>query len=246
MVRLARRHPRMVLLAALLVAVLPLGLWLRGASIVRVTDVEVTGIAGSHAAEVREALTAAAQNMTTLNVREDDLKDAVRRYPIVHGISTETGFPHKLRITVEAYEPVAALQAGGQPIAVSSDGTLLRGSSTAGLAVVGLRTMPGGDRLRDRRAGAAVRFLAAAPTALRARVERMVSYERNLIALLRDGPKLYFGDGTRRVPKWSAAARVLADRASRGALYVDLRLPERPVAGGLPVPVEIPSTSTSG
>jgi hypothetical protein len=31
-----------------------------------------------------------------------------------------------------------------------------------------------------------------------------------------------------------AAARVLSDRDAAGATYIDVRLPERPVAGGLP------------
>ena len=35
--------------------------------------------------------------------------------------------------------------------------------------------------------------------------------------------------------KWTAAVRVLADTDAAGATYIDVRLPERPVAGGLPV-----------
>lgn len=246
MARFARRRLRVVLLAAVAVVLAPLGLWLRDAPIVGVTHVRITGIAGPQAGPVREALTAAAQDMTTLHVRDDQLMDVAKRYPIVHSIRAEAGLPHTLRIAVNAYEPVAALQADGQPIAVASDGTLLRGTSTAGLPVVALRTMPGADRLGDPRAARAVLFLAAAPPALRARVERMVSYGRNLIAVLRAGPKLYFGDAGRRVAKWSAAARVLGDGASRGAGYVDLRLPERPVAGGLPAAQADTSTSTLG
>jgi cell division protein FtsQ len=74
----------------------------------------------------------------------------------------------------------------------------------------------------------------------------MVVSQRNLIALLHDGPKLYFGGGGRRVAKWSAAARLLADSAARGATYVDLRLPERPVAGGVAASDPEDSTSSVG
>lgn len=234
MARFARRRLRVVLITAVLLAVLaPLGLWLRDGSLVRVEHVTVTGIEGPQADAVRARLTAAAHEMTTLHVREQELKDAAKAYPIVHSVSAKADFPHTLRIAVNAYEPVAMLRAGSQGVAVASDGTLLRGSPTDGLAVVALRTMPGGDRVREPASARAVRLMAAAPAALRARVERMVIFGRNLIAVLRDGPKLYFGGGARRVAKWSAAARVLADSATRGASYVDLRLPERPVAGGL-------------
>lgn len=247
MARFARRRLRTVLIAAVSLAVLvPLGWWLRDSSLVAVKDVTVTGIEGPQAGAVRARLTAAAQDMTTLHVREDELKDATRSYPIVQSVSAEADFPHRLRITVNAYEPVAVLRAGNQGIAVASDGTLLRGSPTDDLPAVALRTMPGGDRLRDRGPARAVRLLAAAPAVLRARVERVVISGRNLIALIQNGPKLYFGDGARRVAKWSAAARVLADSGSRGATYVDLRLPERPVAGGLASTEEAESTSGVG
>ena len=189
MARFARRRLRVLLVAALVIgALIPLGLWLRDGSLVRVEHVEI----------------------------------------------------------IDADEAVAMLQAGGQGIAVASNGTLLRGSKTNDLPVVALRTMPAGDRLRDRPAARAVRLLAAAPASLRVRVQRMVISESNYIALMHEGPKLYFGDGARRAAKWSAAARVLADSASRGAGYVDLRLPERPVAGGLPDTENKESTSSIG
>jgi len=247
MARFARRRLRMALIAVVLAAALvPLGLWLRDGSLVRVEHVTVTGVEGPQAAAVRDALIAAARDMTTLHVREDDLMDAAKGYSIVHSVRAKADLPHTLRITVNAYEPVAALHAGGEEIAVASDGTLLRGSSTDGLPVVALRTMPGGDRLREARAARAVRLLAAAPRALRARLDRMVSSGSNFVALLRDGPKLYLGNGSRRAAKWSAAARVLADSASRGASYLDLRLPERPVAGGKALSETEPSASSVG
>lgn len=247
MARFAARRLRVVLIAAVSLAILaPLGLWLRDSSVVAVTHVTVTGIEGPQADAIRARLTTAARDMTTLHVRDDELKDAAQAYPIVHSVSAQADFPHTLKIRVNAYEPVASLRAGNQGVAVASDGTLLRGSPSAGLPVVALRTIPGGDRLREPEPTRAVRLLGAAPPALRARVERVVISGRNLIALIQNGPKLYFGDGARPVAKWSAAARVLADSASRGASYVDLRLPERPVAGGLADADHEPSTSSVG
>ena len=51
---------------------------------------------------------------------------------------------------------------------------------------------------------------------------------------MRDGPELIFGDATRARAKWIAATRVLADPEAEGASYIDVRLPGRPAAGGLP------------
>ena len=55
-----------------------------------------------------------------------------------------------------------------------------------------------------------------------------------IVVELRDGPELIFGDATRVRAKWVAATRVLADPDSEGATYIDVRLPGRPAAGGLP------------
>jgi hypothetical protein len=78
---------------------------------------------------------------------------------------------------------------------------------------------------------------AAAPRSLRERIERIRSLPaKGFVAYLRDGPQVILGDGSRLAAKWAAAAAVLADGASRGASYVDVRLPDRPVAGGVDVP----------
>ena len=46
--------------------------------------------------------------------------------------------------------------------------------------------------------------------------------------------------------KWTAAARVLADPSSRGAAYIDLRLPDRPAAGGLAAQTLAPLGTAEG
>ena len=225
----------MVLGIAVLLAVLaPLALWLRNSSLVRVERVTVDGISGAQAAQIRRALEVEAREMTTLNVHDDALLRSVSQYPVVRSLRTETDFPHGLRIVVNAYEPVAALRAaGGGLTAVAGDGTLLPGSAARGLPEVGVRTTPGGARLGHGATLGAVRLLAAAPRALRGRVARVYRGPRGLAATMDDGPKLYFGGAAELEAKWGAAAQVLAHRTSRGASYVDLRVPQRPVAGGL-------------
>jgi cell division protein FtsQ len=235
MASFARPRTRVVLgITVLLVVLAALALSLRSSSLVRVEQVTVNGIQGPQAEQIRRALVAEGMDMTTLNVSESSLLSAVAQYPVVRSLRTETDFPHGLRIVVNAYEPVAVLRAsGGGLTAVAGDGTLLRGSSTRDLPIVGVRSTPGGTRLGRGETLGAVRLLAAAPRPLRQRIGRVYRGPRGLAATMSNGPKLYFGGAAQLEAKWGAAAQVLAHRTSRGASYVDLRIPERPVAGGL-------------
>jgi cell division protein FtsQ len=235
MASFARRRTRVVLgVAVLLVVLAPVALWLRDSSLVRVERVSVDGVVGPEAVQIRRALRTEGLDMTTLHVRENALLGAVGEYPVVRSLRTETDFPHGLRIIVNAYEPVAALRAeGGGLAAVAADGTVLRGTPTRGLPIVGVRAIPGGDRLGRGDTLAAIHLLAAAPRPLRARVDRVYRGPRGFATTMADGPRLYFGAPAHLDAKWEAAALVLAQRTSHGASYVDLRIPDRPVAGGM-------------
>jgi cell division protein FtsQ len=236
--RLTRRPPaRAVAACACVLALLGGGwLWLRDSGLVAVDQVSVTGLSGAEAPRVRAALEGAARDMTTLHVRLDQLRTAVEPFPAIMALDAHADFPHRLRIDVHEHVAVAALAAGSDLVPVAADGTLLRGSSTSGLPVVAVASPPPGDTLADKRTLRAVALLAAAPPELRAKVGRVYAGPRGLTAPLAPGPVLYFGGADRLRAKWVAAARVLADRSSSGATYVDLRLPERPAAGGLVAP----------
>jgi cell division protein FtsQ len=209
-------------------------LWLRDSPLVAVKEVEITGIGGAQADEIRETLTGAAREMTTLHVREDALRDAAAAYPVVRGISADADFPHRLRIQVTSHEPVGAMQLGGRAVAVAADGTVLDGAPTKGLAVIAADGSAAGTAITGTVARRLVRLLSAAPPGLRSRIARAAGGPRGLAVQLKDGPRVDFGDLSRLRAKWLAAAAVLADEDSRGATYVDVRLPERPVAGELP------------
>ena len=219
----------------LVLAVLGAGfLWLRDSALVSVKQVDITGIAGPQAGEIREALTGAARDMTTLHVREDALRDAVERYPVVRDVRADPDLPRRLRIAVRAHEPIGALQLGGRAVAIAPDGTVLDGAPTKGLAVIAADGSAAGTRITGTVAQRLVRLLASAPASLGRRAERAFAGPRGLAVQLREGPRLDFGDLSRLRAKWVAAAAVLADEDSRGAAYVDVRLPERPAAGELP------------
>lgn len=228
-----------MLLGALAAAIVlvPGWLWLRGSTLVAVDEVTVVGATGPQAAEVRAALTAAAEEMTTLAVDEQALRDAVRAYPVVAALRAEAHPLHRMTITVTERPPVAALANGDARLAVAADGTILPGARTEGLPLVPVGAPPGGRTLAEPKARAMVALLGAAPGPLRARVQEVSVGDAGLVARLSDGPELVFGQPTGLRLKWLAATRVLGDYASRGASYLDVRVPERPAAGGLE-PVE--------
>ena len=220
-------------------------LWLRDSPIAQVEQVEVTGLSSSQRAAVADALGRAARDMTTLHVREDALRTAVEPYESVATLEAEGDFPHTLRIHVRERRMVAVVAVGGARTAVSADGRLLHGVEPPDT----LPQLDGGkvvasDRLDDGGALGAVAVLAKAPPELHRRVERARRTDRGLVLEMRAGPDLIFGDPSRVRAKWAAAARVLAEPSAVGAVYLDLRLPERVAAGGVaPTPEPTPSLS---
>src|SRR3954469_15742883 len=237
-VRSVPRLPRAAVWAlAILALLVAVGLWFRDSSLVAVKRVTVVGLTGPGSARVTSQLEAAAQDMTTLHVRGEQLRSVVEPYPVVKDLRVSTDFPHGLRITIVENTPVAAIVADGGRTPGGADGRLLRGADERALPIVPVRVPQGGDHVVDATARQAIAALAAAPTPLRDRVLRAsTTREGGLTLQLRDGPDLRFGGADRLAAKWAAATAVLADNASAGATYLDLRYPERPAAGGLEDP----------
>ena len=228
------RLPALALLAALGV-LLALGggyMWLRDSSLVSVRRVSITGATGPDTGSIERALRRAARNMTTLHVRDDQLKNAVAPFPVVKDLRVDTAFPHGLRIRVIEQLPVAQITGAGRPLAVAGDGTLLHDVPAAALPAISVQVPPGGRRLADPGAMSRVLLLAAAPPAMLPRIVQVtLDPDHGLLAQLRNGPALRFGDGSTLRVKWQAAMAVLGDPGSAGADYIDVSDPRRPAAG---------------
>ncbi len=207
-------------------------LWLRNSQLVAVQRVRVAGASGPDAAQIRSALVAAARNMSTLDVKMNQLRTAVAPYPVVKSLDVSTQFPHGMRIRVIEQVPVGIVLAGGRRSAVSGDGTLLHDVVAASsLPTIALSIPPGGSRLTGY-ALTEVRLLGSAPYQLLSRIGSVTDgAAHGLVAQLRNGPSLYFGDASRLSAKWTAATEVLANSGSAGASYVDVTDPSRPAAG---------------
>lgn len=235
--RPAMPRPRTLLAAAAALVLLLAGwFWLRDSSLVAVRTVEISGVPGPQGAPIRSALEQAARSMTTLHVRQGALNSAVAPFALVKRVEVSTGFPHTMRIHVVTNVAVGALVVDGRQIPVTSDGTLLRDVAAApGLPQIPVRVAPAGSRVTEPDAAAAVAVLAAAPEALRTRVQQIqTTPDHGLTVQLSHGPVLWFGTAERLDAKWAAAAAVLADQQAAGASTIDVSSPERPGVGGLP------------
>jgi cell division protein FtsQ len=230
-----RTARRALLLAAVALVVIGAGwMWLRDSSLVRIQRVQVTGVSSSEGADVRRALTSAAEEMTTLHVSHGELMAAVKPFSSVAGVRTRTDFPHRLTIEVTEREPVAEVDIAGEVVPVGAGGRLMRGvRPDRKLPVLHATRLAPGGRLTDPKALAAIATLAAAPQPLRTRVTKVWSGPKGLTLDVRSGPQLFFGAPQRLVAKWMATARVLAEPSAAGAVYLDVRVPERVAAGGL-------------
>jgi cell division protein FtsQ len=242
-----RLRVRVALAAVAVLALLGGGwLWLRDSSLVAVRKVTISGVYGPDAAQIRSALTLSARNMTTLDVRLDQLRTAVGPYPVVKDLRVSTEFPHGLRIRVLEQLPVGALLAGGHAVAVTGDGTLLHDVAPSSLPEVPVRLLPGGSQVTDRPTLGALALLSVTPARLLSRVAQVTGGSAHgLVVELRSGPRIYFGDASELDAKWTAATAVLADPSSAGASYIDVTDPSRPAAGASPQAVAAAGLATS-
>jgi cell division protein FtsQ len=240
-----RRTWRRLLALAAVAAALLAGymFWFRDSALVAVQTVKVTGLSGTESARIRSAIEAAARNMTTLHVDRAALDRAVSAFPAVRGIQASPQFPHGMKVHVMRHRPAAMLVARSGRVPVAGDGTVLSGVRVKGAVptiriahAIPARRVPAGSEL------SAVRVAGGLPAGLRTRVEQ-IRHEpgKGVVVPVDGGPKLIFGDATRVRAKWAAAVAVLADPGSARAAYIDVRIPERPVAGGLRVETVAPA-----
>jgi cell division protein FtsQ len=232
----------LILLAILAAAVGSLfHFWFRDSALVKVQNVSVIGLSGPEAPRLRKALTQAGLQQTTLHVDAARLRAAVSAAPEIQSIRATPNFPHGLRIDVTENRPVAALIIPGNGrIAIAANGTLMPDAKDAAVPGINVKGMPGTirpggqQRLNEPGIQRFVDVAAAAPAALLARASLIgIRKGDGLVVLIDNGPRIIFGDGARLDDKWAAAAGVLASSDSSGAAYVDVSVPERPVAGGL-------------
>jgi cell division septal protein FtsQ len=191
-----------------------------------VQNVTVVGVQGPKASEIRHAIERAATGQSTLGFQEGTIRDAVAGTRSITGFEVHTRFPHGVQVEVRQLLAVGVIETGGRRVAVSSDGRVLPDWTPGTLPVIRGGQQRGGELVGG--AKAAARILGGAPQPILARVARI---DGGYAVRLADGPALLFRDGHRLAAKWAAAVAVLSDPGTRGATWIDLRVPEQPVSG---------------
>jgi len=222
----------------------------RTTSAFAVDRVAVEGASPEVAAQARAAL-APALGESLLRLDLVDLTRRAEAVPMVAAASFDRVFPHTLRLRVVPEVPVAVLRQGSASWLVASGGRVvaeLDQGSRAGLPRVWLKRdvdVRLGELLGglERRAVVAVAPLAERP--LPSAVTSVVASRGELTLKLRSGIDVRLGDSTDLAVKLEVAHRALPQLDDVTG-YLDVSVPERPVAGtSLDSQVEVDTSSST-
>jgi cell division septal protein FtsQ len=238
--RLAPSSAFVLAAAALVVLAALLYLAARESSMFAVTRIEITGAPPTVAAQARAALRFA-QGTSLLRLDGSGVISTLERLPTVQRASYDRDFPHTLRVRIVAERPVAVLRRGADSWVVSA-----RGRVIAPLARGRLASLPRiwlgasavvrlGETVRDPAGLLASRTLAAFRGAgLGRRISFVKAGGGRIVAGLRTGLEIRFGPPIDVGLKLAVARSILptlAAPSAGGPRYLDVAVPERPVAG---------------
>jgi cell division protein FtsQ len=209
----------------------------RDTSLFAVRGIEVEGAPPSVGLEVRRALRADL-GTSLLRLDLDRVRQEVAAVPTVASASFDRAFPHTLRVVIVPERPVAVVREGAESWLVSAHGRVMANlalgarprlpriwiAKGAPLAVGGTAPATLDEPL------AAVSPLRAAHFPARVASVRVETDELTLV--LRSGLEVRLGDATSVRLKLAVAAKVLPLVAA-DTRYIDVSVPERPVAGSI-------------
>jgi cell division protein FtsQ len=222
----------------------------RATSAFAVDRIAVRGASPEVAADVRKAL-APALGESLLGLDLNELTRRAEQVPMVAAASFDREFPHTLEIAVVPEVPVAVLRQGSSSWLAASGGRVVAELDTGdrpGLPRVWLKRdvdVRVGESLRglQRRAVVAVAPLVGNP--LPSAVNSVLVTRDELTLALRSGVELRLGDTSDLAVKLEVARHVLPQLGDAGG-YLDVSLPERPVAGeSLNSQVEVETTAST-
>jgi POTRA domain, FtsQ-type len=212
----------------------------RETSMFAVHAIEVDGAPPAVAAQVRAVLRSfEGRSLVAVDVAR--VEQRVGGLPAVRGSAVDRDFPHTLRIRVEPELPVAVLRRGAEAWLVSARGrvieTIPQGTQRA-LPRIWLPLRTGievGSLLEDEPGGLAARSLAAfVGSGFPTRIAFVRALNGQLTLGLRGGLEIRLGaplDLRLKIAIAHGILPTLALPAAGGPDYLDLTVPERPVAG---------------
>ena len=225
------------LFTGLLILVTAAGLYAaaRTTSAFAVERIAVEGAPPEVAADVRKAL-APAVGESLLGIDLAGLTLRAERVPMVAAASFDRGFPHTLRITVVPEVPVAVLRQGSSSWLAAAGGRVvaeLGRGARPGLPRVWLKRdvhVTLGERVGGLQLQAVNTVAPLRAQPLPVAVGSVIVTREELTLVLRTGLELRLGDGSDLPVKLEVARRVLPELEGAGG-YLDVSVPERPVAG---------------
>ncbi len=232
----------LVVALAILLASLVAWIVARESSLFAVRTVQVDGASPAVAARVKRVL-AANTGQSLLKLDGAVVEAAVERIPFVAHASVDRAFPHGLRIAIVQERGVALVRHGADTWVVSSRGRVIKTvapsrrslSRLPRIWVTGDTEPVVGEIVTGELATAARAVVVASEAKLSTRVSKVVVSEDTLTVRLRSGLELLLGAPTDADLKLAVAARVLR-RLPAGTVYLDVSVPERPVASLVPLP----------
>lgn len=250
--QLARWLPSGLSLAigfALLAAAIGAYLIARETSVFAVQRIDVVGAPPALSAQIRTAL-APLDGKSLVSFGRSEADRRLAGFPQIARVSYDRDFPHTLRVQVSVEEPVAVLRKASEAWLVAASGRVLaalRPGSYPPLPRIWLAAETVVTLGAPVATGDAIRVATALRDAhLPGRVLSVRDEGgRELVLQLVSGREIRLGDGTNLPVKLAVAAAILP--RSKGALYVDVSVPTRAVAGyatAAPAPVVTAPTPT--
>jgi cell division protein FtsQ len=239
------------LLACLAVLAIALSSFLiaRSSGVFAVRTIAVEGASPAVARQVRSVLRDQ-EGVSLLRLDRDAVRRRIQALPTVAQVTLDRAFPHTLRLVVVPERPVAVARQGAEAWLLSARGRVL--------AQLARGARPNLPRLWIAK-GPLFQVGGSAPAALDeplaaitplagmrfpARVLSVRAGEDELTLVLRSGLELRLGNVTAVQLKLAAAAKVLPLVAD-GTRYLDVSVPERPVAGSAVQPPVTDAESTA-
>jgi cell division protein FtsQ len=207
----------------------------RETPIFAVRSIEIRGVRGAAAAHVRAALRPL-ERKSLLSLHGSVVADRLAAVPDVQSATYDRAFPNTLRVVVVPERPVAVIRQGASAWLVSARGRVLRALARGTERTLPRIWLPRGADVQvgaavapDEGGQAAAALAIARRVGFHGRVRDVSTPGGSLVFSLRSGLQLRLGDEHDLALKLSVAARILP--LARGAAYLDLSLPARPVAG---------------
>jgi cell division septal protein FtsQ len=239
-----RRRLALLVGAALLVAAAGGYYALRASSAFAVRTVEVTGAGDGVAADVRAAVEPRVAGVNLLALDAGSVEQAVERLPAVRSAAVDRAFPHALRVSVELWQPAAAVRVGSgkhaERFLIAADGHVLAAPARPRRNLPHVE-LPGGSTLvvGSRSGDANVR---SALTVMRetarfgdlGRLRRIVPRAGTVVALVGHRLQLRLGEAEGIDLKLRVAARVMrriGTQQRQTIAYLDVSVPARPALG---------------